>query len=78
MLTLSMNRYSVVFKAQLKCKTFYGAGIHSEEAMLLSLQPHQTCALSFLLLCDQNTFHGGHMSSKVVVSISVAESIKRL
>lgn len=61
MLTLTMKRYSVVFKAQLNCKTFYGAANHSEEAMLLSLQPHQAPALSFLLLCDQNAFHGGNM-----------------
>lgn len=83
MLTMTMNRYSVVFKAQLSCKTFYGAASYSEEAMLLldhhikltlsSFSSYVTKELSMVLTCllRSNLFF-------LCASINVAESVKRL
>lgn len=59
MLTLAVNRYFVVFKVRLNCKTLYGTASHSEDAMLL-LGHHIKVILSVF-----SSFNGGQMSVMV-------------
>lgn len=66
MLTSNVNRYSVVFKARLNCKTFYVTATHSEEAMLL-LDHHIKVMLSVFSSCVtmELSMAVGHMSAMV-------------
>lgn len=79
MLAVTTNRYSVVFGAQLSCKTFYRTDIYSEEAIPL-LDRHVKLTLFIFLSVDKRAFHAVTCPprSKVSASISVVRSVKRL
>lgn len=64
MLAVTSNRYSVVFGAQLSCKTFYRTDIYSEEAIPL-LDRHIKLMLLIFFFYGQKSFPCSHMSAQV-------------